>query len=139
MNRSHAFTHKLHNPNFGILLIRIALGVVFLNASLMKLGDMGMTIGFFQSMGFAPWMAYFVSYVEFLAGISFILGIFTRYFAIATAIFMMVVVKVNFANGFSLMNGGYEYVLVLALASISLVNFGSGKYSLANCIKKNKA
>lgn len=139
MTKIHELTHKVHNPDFGILMIRLALGAVFLNSAILKLSNIEAVIGFFGMIGFAPWLAYFVSYVEFIAGICFVLGIFTRYAAVFTAVFMIVATKLVFANGFSLANGGYEYTFVLCLASVALITFGSGRYSLAKCLHKIKS
>lgn len=138
MNSLHALMHRLHNPDLGILFIRLALGVVFINAGWMKISDMEMVVGFFGQLGFSAGLAYFVSYAELIGGIAFILGIFTRYAGVFLAIIMLVAIKVLFPSGFSLANNGYEYPFVLMLASMALVTFGSGAYSLAGLLKRQK-
>ena len=131
----HSLIHRLHSPDAGAFFIRLALGLVFINAGWMKITGMEGTVGFFAMMNFPAWTAYFVAYAEFIGGILLLLGLFTRYVGIVLAVIMLVATKIHFAKGFSLANGGYEYVLVLFLASLALVTMGSGKYSLAHLIK----
>ncbi|MBI2888678.1 MAG: NUDIX domain-containing protein [Candidatus Liptonbacteria bacterium] len=136
MNTVHGALHRLHNPDLGVFFVRIALGAVFMHAGWLKLGDMNMVVTGFASMGFPAWLAYVVAYAEFLGGIAMILGIFVRYAGIILAVIMFVAFwKVHAANGFSLANGGYEYVFVLFSSALALVAFGSGKYSLARLLK----
>ncbi len=133
------FMKKLHNADLGILLIRVALGIVFIYAGWFKLNNMEMVIGGFASMGFATWLAYLVAYVEFLGGIALVLGIFVRYVGILLAIVMLVaMIKVHIPNGYSLANNGYEYVLLLMLASLAITTLGAGKYSVAKLFKKSE-
>lgn len=136
MQKLHTLIHRLHNPDAGMLLIRIALGIVFIHAGWLKIADMDATVTGFSSMGFAPILAYVVSYAELLGGVAFLLGIFVRYAGIVIAIIMLVATKVLFGNGFGLMNGGYEYPLMLMLISLAVVTLGAGKYSLAYMLKK---
>jgi putative oxidoreductase len=110
--------------------------VVFVNAAWIKFGDMGMVLGYFSSMGISGPLAYFVCYAELIGGAAFILGIFVRYAGIILAIIMAVAIYMLSGNGFSLANGGYEYPLVLCLASVALVTMGAGKYSLAAKLRK---
>ncbi len=138
MNKLHSLIHRLHNPDLGILFVRIALGLVFISAGWMKITSIQETVGFFGMISLPAWTAYFVAYAEFIGGILFVLGLFTRYAAIVMAVIMLVAVKILFAKGFSMANGGYEYPLVLMLCSIALVTLGSGHYSVAHLIKRKK-
>ncbi|MDO8655445.1 MAG: DoxX family protein, partial [bacterium] len=117
--------------------VRIALGVVFINAGWLKLGAMDMVIVGFGTVGIPAQLAYVVAYAELFSGLLLILGIFVRYAGIVLAIIMLVAIaKVHFVNGFGLQNGGYEYVFVLLLGALSMITMGSGKYSLARTLKK---
>lgn len=136
MNTTSTLLNRLHNPDLGIFLLRLALGVVFLNAGWLKFTNIDMTIGFFAKIGFPASLAYLVTYVELLGGLAFILGILVRYFGFALAINMLVATKLLFSHGFSLANGGYEYTFVLMLGSLALITLGAGKYSLAHFFKK---
>ncbi|MCF7833919.1 MAG: DoxX family protein [Candidatus Pacebacteria bacterium] len=122
---------RLHNVDLGTFLVRLLVGVVFIYAGLMKVNNIDMVAGFFQSLGFGTFLAYFVSWAELAGGILVLLGLFTRKAGVVLAVIMAVAMfKVHFANGFSLATNGYEYVFVLLLASLSLVFLGSGKYSV---------
>ena len=136
MNNIHALVHRLHNPDAGILLLRIALGIVFVFHGGMKFSSMEATIGFFASLGFAPFFAYLVATLEVVGGIVFLAGIFVRYVGLVLAVIVTVAIfKVRFVNGFSAANGGYEYEFVLLLGSLAMATFGAGAYSLAKFLK----
>ena len=136
MNNIHALVHRLHNPDAGILLLRIALGVVFIFHGWMKISGMEGAIGFFASLGFPAFLAYFVAWSEVIGGLAFLAGIFVRYVGLILAIIVTVAIfKVRFVNGFSAANGGYEYEFVLLLGSLAMATFGAGAYSLAKYLK----
>ena len=137
MNPIHQLMHRLHNPDLGLLFIRLALGVVFINSGWAKVTNLEGVVGFFATLGLPAFLAYLVAYVEFLGGIAFVLGILVRYFGLLTAIIMAVaIVKVHWANGFNPADGGYGYVLVFLLASLAIVTMGAGSYSLARLFRK---
>ncbi len=136
----HALVHRLHNVDLASLFIRLAIGIVFFQHGWTKLQSMEGTVAFFGTLGFAPFLAYFVAWLEVAGGIAFIAGIFSRYFGILLAITMAVAVfKVHLANGFSVGSGGYEFALVLMLGSLAIVCLGSGRYSLAGLLKGRSA
>jgi len=123
--------NKLHNPNVGILLIRVALGAVFIAHGWAKFADMEGTIGFFSSLGMAAFLAYFVSAAELVGGILMILGLFVRPVGIILASIMAVaILSVKIKMGFL---GGYEYELVLLLIALSMVFLGGGSYKVWKC------
>jgi putative oxidoreductase len=137
MRSIHHYIHRLNNPDLGRFFIRIALGAAFVHAGWLKVNDLEGVVNGFANNGIPAVFAYLVAYIEFLGGIAFIAGILVRYFGILTAVIMFVAMtKVHWDNGFGLANHGYEYVLVLMLASLAVVTLGSGKYSLAHILKK---
>lgn len=139
INYLHTLIHRLHNPDLGALLIRVALAATFINAGWFKLTHMELVVTSFVSVGIPAVLAYLVAVTEFLGGFLLLLGIFARYVGIMLAIIMIVAItKVHYAHGYSLANGGYEYVLVLLFASLAMVTLGSGRYSLAYLLKQEK-
>lgn len=129
--------NRLHNPDLGILFVRLAVGIVFIYAGWMKVSNMPQVLEGFASIGIPAFLTYIVAYSEFIGGILMILGLFTRYAGAILAIIMVVAIwKVHLVNGFSLAVNGYEYVLVLLLLSLAMVTFGAGKYSAAHLLRK---
>ncbi|KPL92023.1 DoxX family protein [Herpetosiphon geysericola] len=128
----------LDKPGFGIAILRIVVGFIFFMHGLDKFnGGIEGTAGFLGSLGIpAPtFMAVLLIATELIGGIMLMLGLFTRYVAVAEAIAMVVAwVTVHSSNGFSSQNGGYEYVLALIGASLALVLLGSGSLALDNLL-----
>lgn len=131
MQQIHSLVHRLHNPDFGILLIRVALAMVFIYAGWNKLQNIEMVLGFFASAGISPFWTYVAVYTEVIGGILMLLGLFTRKVGALFAVVMIVaLVKVNVPqNGYDISKIGYEVVLLLA--SLAMVFLGAGRYSLA--------
>lgn len=116
------------------LLLRLATGLVFALHGWQKLemGVPGVT-GFLESLGFpiAGVFAVILIAVELLGGIALILGVFTHWAAKLTGIVALVaLVTVHLPNGFFIANGGYEFILLLLAACISLMVTGPGRWSL---------
>jgi putative oxidoreductase len=95
----------------------------------------GPTPGFLKAyvdMGFTPpapwfWTALFL---EFVGGIALILGLFTRFFAAAVAIEMLIITLIYWKTGFAWTRRGYEYTLMWGLVSFAIALRGGGPYSL---------
>ncbi len=130
----------LDKPGFGIAILRIVTGLIFFMHGWQKFtgeGGLDGTSGFLGSLGIpAPYfMAILLIATELIGGIMLILGLFTRYVAVAEAIAMVVaLVTVHLDKGFFSQNGGYEYVLALIGASLALVLLGSGSLALDNLL-----
>jgi putative oxidoreductase len=129
--------------NWATLPLRLGLGVVFMAHGAQKAFGMfdGPGISGFSKMlsglGLTPTepLAYIVAYIELLGGLCLILGLFTR--VAASLIFTVMAVallKVHLTRGFFLMNGGYEYVLVILAACLSLVISGPGAFGITKKI-----
>jgi uncharacterized membrane protein YphA (DoxX/SURF4 family) len=122
-----------HNKSFGLLVIRVIIGAIFVVHGYEKLGAMSMIAGFFSTLGFAPFLAYLVAWVEFLGGISLIIGYGSKIASALLAIVMLTaIVKVHAVNGFSAANNGYEFPLALLAATVGLLYTGPGRYSLGS-------
>ena len=120
------------------LVVRVAVGWNFLVHGWGKIAA-GPTPGFlkaFADLGFTPPAAWFWTalVLETVAGISLILGLFTRFFAAALAIELLIITVVYWANGFSWLRQGYEYTLLWGLVCFAIALRGGGPYSLDRMI-----
>jgi putative oxidoreductase len=68
----------------------------------------------FVEQGFDPAMPWIWAalVIEFVGGAALILGLFTRLFAAAAAIEMLIITVLYWKNGFAWLNRGYEYTLL---------------------------
>ena len=116
------------------LIVRVAVGWNLLVHGWGKI-MVGPTPAFlkaFADLGFAPPEPWFWSalVVETLAGISLILGLFTRLFAAAAAIELVIITVIYWKSGFSWLHRGYEYTLLWGLVCFAIALRGGGAYSL---------
>ncbi|HEY1362412.1 MAG TPA: DoxX family protein [Xanthobacteraceae bacterium] len=86
----------------------------------------------FVELGFdpaLPWIWAALT-IELVGGTAIILGLFTRFFAAAAAIEMLVITWLYWKNGFGWLNRGYEYTLMWGLVCLAIALRGGGPYSL---------
>lgn len=123
---------KQYNHSLSLLLVRVVAGVAFIMHGYPKIVNPEMFSGFFSSIGLGGSnMVIFVGLVELVGGVLLIAGIYTMYAGVLLSIVMLVAIfKVHFANGYSMMNNGYEYQLLLLAVSLGVVFSGPGRYSL---------
>jgi putative oxidoreductase len=120
---------------FAALLLRVALGVWFLAHAGLKVFVFtpAGTAQFFGSLGLPPGLAYLTILVEVVAGISLILGLWTRLAAlIGIPVLLGAIATVHGANGFFFDNphGGWEFPAFWILALVTLSLIGDGAYAL---------
>ena len=86
----------------------------------------------FVATGFDPALPWIWAalVIEFVGGIAILLGLFTRFFAAAAAIEMLIITAVYWSTGFSWLNRGYEYTLLWGLVCFAIALRGGGPYSL---------
>jgi putative oxidoreductase len=86
----------------------------------------------YADMGFTPPELWFwISTVnETVTGIALVVGLFTRFFAAAAAIELLVITILYWQNGFGWLHRGYEYVLLWGLICFAIALRGGGPYSL---------
>jgi putative oxidoreductase len=118
----------LYKPSLGLLLIRIATGLVFVMHGWMKFNNVDMVNGMLSGFGFPAGTAMFITYLELIGGAALILGILPRIFAILFAFEMLVAIYVTgfFSNGYS----KHELEIVLLLLSLGIAFAGSGRWSV---------
>ena len=125
------------SPAYALVPVRLIVGVVAVIHGWPKVRDLGAFIDQLRVMGI-PLPQIFgtaAALSEFLGGLALILGLFTRQAAFFFACVMAVAAfRVHWANGFFAKEGGYEYPLVLLVASLSLILGGSGPLSIQSSI-----
>ena len=125
--------------SYGLLLLRVVIGVIFAAHGAQKLfgwwggpGPAG-TRGWLGGMGFRPaWLfATLVSLQEFGGGLLLAFGFLTPLGALAvTASMVVAIAMVHGKNGFWNGNGGYEFNLALTAAAVALAATGPGRFSI---------
>ncbi|WP_298019094.1 DoxX family protein [uncultured Castellaniella sp.] len=125
---------------YAALLLRLALGIMFLAHGLTKLFIFTPTgtVKFFASVGFPGFLAYPVIAFEIIGGVMLILGIVPRWVAGLAAIELLVASSVHWANGWAFAapnGGGWEYPVFLAVAAAALALLGDGAYALKRSLR----
>ena len=120
---------------YGALVLRVALGVMFLvHSVLLKYFTYTLpgTAKFFESVGLPAFSAYAVFAAEAIGGVLLILGVKTRWVATALVPVLLGATWVHSKNGWLFTNagGGWEYPLFLAVAAIAVALTGEGAWSL---------
>lgn len=140
------FTSK--NTHFGLLLIRLMTGIVFIAHGAQKLFGWFDGIGFegtvamMSNLGLNPptLMAILLIFAEFFGGILLFFGFFTRLASLAIVIDMAVAIAVvHLPNGFFSANGGYEYPLLLLVIAFAFLITGPGCVSLDQLFAKKRS
>ncbi len=120
---------------FGATLLRLVLGVVFVMHAYLAVvifGPAGMID--YQAKASVPFPeigAWYLIVAHGLGGVCLILGLFARWAALANAPVMLgALLFVHLKNGFWAHKGGYEYVLVLLVATLTVAMTGGGALTL---------
>jgi putative oxidoreductase len=121
---------------YAALVLRVSLGIMFLAHSLMlKLFQFTLpgTAAFFGQLGLPPWSAYAVFFAEAIGGVMLVLGIQTRWVALALSPILLGAVWAHAGNGWVFVspNGGWEYPLYLVVLSAVQAMLGDGAYALS--------
>lgn len=114
--------------DWGLLSLRIAVGIPFIIHGMAKLMDIAGTTGFFASIGLSSIFVYVVGILEVLAGLMIVLGLWAAIGGWIVAIIMAgayLIIK-NKMPFF----GGWELDMVFFFSGIAVALLGSGKYSL---------
>ena len=117
------------------LVLRVVLGIIFAYHGYDKIFIKGMPAitSMMGSLGLPlpSLMAFLVSYGEFFGGVLLIIGLCTYWVSLIDIVIALVALfTVHISNGFSMANGGYEYILLILAGSISMFITGPGKYSV---------
>ena len=119
---------------YGVTLLRVSLGVMWIAHALLKLFVFTLpgTAQFFESVGLPGVLAYPVFAAELLGGAAILLGVYARQVSLALTPVMAVAASVHFGNGWLFTNkgGGWEYPVFLVFASVALWLAGDGALAL---------
>lgn len=125
------------SSDYAGLVLRLSLGLMYLSHSiLLKLLTYGLdgTATFFVTVGLPGWLAYVTFAAEALGGILLVLGVQTRWIALAlTPALAGAIIWVHGANGwvFTMPDGGWEYPAFLLAMSIVQLLLGDGALALS--------
>lgn len=117
-----------YNRSFGLLLIRVATGLVFFMHGWSKVTGLGGVEAMFVHLGLWAWVGIFIAWLEVLGGLALILGVATRFFGVVFAIEMLVAIFLT--GGLTGSRGVDDLQLILMLVSLGIAFAGSGRYSL---------
>jgi putative oxidoreductase len=122
-------------------LVRVVVGVIMIMHvwGKFKIGAGAVAANVMAKNGLEPAMAfaYAAMFLEAVGGVCLIVGLFTRFFAAALAIEMLIALfAVHWSRGFSVSQGGYEFVLLLGVVLFAIAIRGGGPYSVDNAIGK---
>lgn len=121
--------------------VRVVVGFNLLMHGLPKLTAMGVSgvSAYMAKNGLHPGILFALAaiFLETIGALCIIFGLFTRFFAAALAVEMLIaMIVVHVANGFSIRGGGYEYVLLLGVVLFAIAIRGGGPYSIDRMIGK---
>jgi putative oxidoreductase len=118
---------------YGILLLRVAVGIDWIVHALLKTWrGMYTHEALLAKNGITPLLAWPTFSIELIGGCAILLGWYTRQWAAVLLIFLAVVVWIKWPVGWLYSNtgGGFEYPLLWLIAQAALVLAGSGAFAL---------
>ena len=126
---------------YAALILRLTLGALFLVHAGLKIlvFTPAGTAQFFGSLGLPPVLAYLTMAAEILGGLCLILGLFTRFAALALVVVLVgAIATVHGANGFFFTNtgGGWEYPGFWAITLLVQALLGDGAFALRSPSQK---
>ncbi|MGH7175556.1 MAG: DoxX family protein [Minisyncoccia bacterium] len=124
LSRTNTLARFFYRRDLGLLLLRVATGLIFLMHGWSKVNNLAMTVGMFGHMGFPMWVGYFIAWLEVIGGLALILGVATRFFGVVFGIEMLVA---TFIIGFG---RGLGLEFYLAMVSFAIALTGSGRFSV---------
>ena len=121
-------------------MIRFAIGAILFMHGYFKLANLGIArvaanFGTNYGLPMPTFLAYAAVFLETVGAICIVIGLFTRFFAAAIAIELLIAMfAAHWVKGFSVSAGGYEYVLFLGIVMFAIALRGGGPYSVDRLI-----
>ena len=126
--------------DIGYALLRVTTGAILFVHGWGKLhAGMGAVSASMAKNGLVPefFFAGSAIFLETVGAICIAVGLFTRFFATALAIEMAIALSVaHLAKGFSVAQGGFEYVLLLGVVLFAIALQGGSSYSIDRMLPK---
>ena len=127
---SATFTPSASSTAWGLLLLRVALGTMWIAHALLKplVFTFAGTAQFFESVGIPGALVAPVFAAELAIGAALIAGVYARQAALLSLPILLTVVWVHWPNGWVhvAQGGGWEYPLFLSVSSLVLWRAGDG-------------
>lgn len=140
MTASSASTIDRTTAPYAALVLRVALGAMFVAHALLKVFVFTLpgTVQFFESLGLPGGLAYATVAAELVGGVLLIAGLGTRWIAAALIPVLLGATWVHSGNGwlFTAKGGGWEYPAFLSLVAFAVVLLGDGALSAASVVRK---
>jgi putative oxidoreductase len=129
---------------YGITLLRVSLGLLFLSHGLLKVIVFTLpgTAQFFTTVGLPGFMATPVALAEIGGGLLLIAGIYSRWVALGLfPILLVATFKVHGANGWLFTNqgGGWEFSAFFAIACLVQFLLGDGAWAIGAVLSRKRA
>lgn len=122
------------NSDYGALLLRLALGTMFVAHALLKyfVFTVPGTVAFFESLGLPGFFAHLTIVAELVGGVLLVLGIYARAVALALVPVLLGATWAHAGNGwlFTAPNGGWEYPAFLTVTALVQALIGDGALAL---------
>jgi len=122
------------NRQYGAFLLRVSLGTILVAHGLLKVLVFTIpgTVGFFESLGLPPIVAYLTIFAELAGGTALVLGTYARLSALLSLPLLIGSIWAHAGNGwlFSNTGGGWEFPLLLVTLAIVVALQGAGAFAL---------
>lgn len=123
---------------YAAFLLRLSLGTMFIAHALLKylVFTPAGTVKFFESIGLPGPLAYFTIVAELVGGALILLGLGSRWVALALVPVLLGATWAHAGNGwlFTATNGGWEYPAFLAATALAQGLLGDGAYALKSLL-----
>jgi len=129
-----SFISNVTDADLAAFILRVTMGILFILHGGLKIFVFtpAGTAAFFESLGFAGFLAYPIIAIEVLGGIALVLGVWTRWVSLALMPVMLgTIYAPHGAAGFFFSNpgGGWEYPAFWTVALVVQALLGDGAYA----------
>lgn len=116
---------------YGIFLLRITLGVLWIVHWWYKVGYKGMDVTekFFGTLGYPPWLAWVDVSVEMVAFVLLVAGIYVRTVSLALLPIIILATLPWISKGYWFPSGGFEFPLVWCILQVVMALLGPGAFA----------